>query len=190
LACKLGDTRLTGCLPSLLPAVLAAFALWAEANITATPLAPEQKERIAAVCSRIRFPAVPPDVLLNYWACFKWLQAYDPNKDLLLRAVGSLACLLTPNALLLLLDDVCTLYGRYRRAGPPLAQSAVQLATAVDANQRALWQSSLFHPPNLFDAADAAAARELEAACRFWWTPRVPALLSDTNAATFQLQVT
>jgi len=77
----------------LLAAVLAAFAIWADANITAEPLAslaPEQRERVAAVCSRIRFPEVPPDVLLNYWTCFKWLQEYDKTKELLLRAVSRL----------------------------------------------------------------------------------------------------
>ncbi len=77
--------------------MLAAFALWANANIAVGPMAPEQRERVAAVCSRIRFPDVPPDVLLNCWACFKWLQAYDPNKDLLLRAVsGGLYRLASP----------------------------------------------------------------------------------------------
>lgn len=68
--------------------MLAAFALWADANIAAGPLSPADRQRIAAVCSRIRFPDVPPDVLLNYWAAFKWLQLYDSGKKLLLRAVG------------------------------------------------------------------------------------------------------
>ena len=57
-------------------------------NIAAEPLAPEERQRIAAVCSRIRFPDVPPDVLINYWTAFQWLQQYDPGKELLLRAVS------------------------------------------------------------------------------------------------------
>ncbi len=89
------NARLANQLSILLAAVLAAFAIWADANIAAeppTPLTPQQRERIAAVCSRIRFPEVPPNVLLNYWDCYEWLQAYDPNKELLLRAVSGLQC--------------------------------------------------------------------------------------------------
>ena len=71
-------------------AVLAAFALWANANIADVRLADDARGRIAAVCSCIRFPEVPPDVLINYWACFSWLQQYDRNRDLLLRAVSAL----------------------------------------------------------------------------------------------------
>lgn len=71
----------------LLAAVLAAFALWANENIDCEPLELEQRSWISAICSRIRFPDVPPDVLLNYWMRYEWLQAYDPSKDLLMRAV-------------------------------------------------------------------------------------------------------
>ena len=63
----------------------AAFALWENANIADVRLADDARDRIAAVCSLIRFPEVPPDVLINYWACFSWLQQYDRNRDLLLR---------------------------------------------------------------------------------------------------------
>ncbi|KAI7842075.1 hypothetical protein COHA_004271 [Chlorella ohadii] len=130
-------------------AVLAAFATWAKANIGVQPFDPGQRDRVAAVCSRIRFPEVPPDVLMNYWTCFKWLQAYDPNKDLLLCA----------------------------------------LATANDSQQPALWLSSLSDPPLEGDAADGAAAKAVTTECLLWWTPRVPALVSDTDEVVFQLQI-
>ena len=174
----------------LLAAVLAAFELYdaADANIAVTPaepLAPEQRDRVAAICSRIRFPKVPPGVLLNYWACSKWLQAYDPNKDLL-RAVSAVWHRLWPWLLvqafdLLFLKLVAEL---------PLPPTALQITTAADPEQRALWQSSLPDPPYAGDVADAAAAQAAQAECLLWWTPRQPALVSDTDEATFHLQVT
>ena len=69
--------------------MLAAFALWADTNIAVEPLRDASRERTAAICSRIRFPEVPPDVLLNYWTAFSWLQQYDSGKELVLRAVRS-----------------------------------------------------------------------------------------------------
>ena len=56
-------------------AVLAAFASWADTNIAAGPLADSDRERIAAVCSRSRFPDIAPDVLVNYWDYFSWMPA-------------------------------------------------------------------------------------------------------------------
>jgi len=173
----------------LLAAVLAAFALWADANIAVTPaepLAPEQRQLIAAICSRIRFPKVPPGVLLNYWACYKWLQAYDTNKDLLLRAVSTVWHRLWPWLLVQAFD---LLFFKLV-AELPLPPTALQITTAADAEQRALWQSSLSDLPYAGDEADAAAAQAAQAECLLWWTPRKPALVSDTDEATFHLQVT
>ncbi|KAI7842076.1 hypothetical protein COHA_004272 [Chlorella ohadii] len=131
--------------------VLAAFALWADANINCEPEALVHRVWVAAVCSRIRFPEVPPDVLLNYWTSFKWLQAYDPNRDLLLCA----------------------------------------LATAADAQQRALWQSSMSAPPMDGDEADTFHAQQAKSLFLLWWTPRVPPSLpdSDIDTATFDFQL-
>jgi len=71
---------------------------------------------------------------------------------------------------------------------PPI--DALQLATAADAQQRALWHSSLSDPPSDRIEADATAAKAVMAECLLWWTPRAPALVPDTNSGTFQLQVT
>ncbi len=65
----------------------------------------------------------------------------------------------------------------------------LELATAADAQQRALWQSSLSDPPRDGDQRDAADAQAVAADCRLWWTPRVPPLVANTKEATFQLQV-
>ncbi len=70
-------------------AVLAAFAAWANANMPAGSLSEEAHQCIAAICSRIRFPELPPDVVLNYWACFGWLQQFDGTRELPLRAVSA-----------------------------------------------------------------------------------------------------
>ena len=53
-----------------------------------------------------------------------------------------------------------------------------------------MWHSSLSDPPLEGDEEDAAAAKAVKAECLLCWTPRVPALVPDTNSATFQLQVT
>ena len=78
------------------PAVMAAFAAWANANMAAGSLSEDAHQCIAAICSRIRFPELPPDVVLNYWACFGWLQQFDGSRELPLRAVsaGRAACFL------------------------------------------------------------------------------------------------
>ncbi|KAL4434365.1 hypothetical protein ABPG75_000806 [Micractinium tetrahymenae] len=62
--------------------VLAATLLWAE----------EQRSRItdsqlAELFSRIRFPDVPAGTLINYHRCFPMLRRFDPDKELLLRAI-------------------------------------------------------------------------------------------------------
>lgn len=163
----------------VLAAVLGAFAFWADTNVTAEPLAPEERQRITAVCSRIRFPEVPPDVLINYWTAFTWLQQYDPGKELLLRAVSG-DCLPLPSPSATCMLQRVTIY----------CCLVLQLATVADAQQRTLWQSSLSAPPRAGNEADAAALAEVQADCRLWWTPRAPALVCDTNEATFDLQVT
>lgn len=61
------DLRLRHCcLLQARGAVPATFALWENANIADVRLADDARDRIAAVCSLIRFPEVPPDVLINY----------------------------------------------------------------------------------------------------------------------------
>ncbi|KAI7842077.1 hypothetical protein COHA_004273 [Chlorella ohadii] len=67
--------------------VLAAFAAWANANMAAGSLSEEAHQGIAAIFSRIRFPELLPDVVLNYWACFGWLQQFDGTRELPLRAI-------------------------------------------------------------------------------------------------------
>ena len=167
--------------------MLGAFALWADTNIGVEPFDPGQRERVAAVCSRIRFPEVPADVLLNYWAFFKWLQRYDPSKDLLLRAVSAIWRWFAR------LHVSCNLLGTPAHScaeaagNQPLPFTAAQLVTASDVRQHTMWQSSLAVKSN---EAEAAATRAFTAECHLWWTPRAPALVSDTDEATFHLQVT
>lgn len=62
--------------------VLAAFAYWAQRN------KPVNTEQIAAICSRIRFPAIPLSVLHNYWRTHDFMQRFDPGDQILLRAVS------------------------------------------------------------------------------------------------------
>lgn len=77
------------------PAVLAAFAYWAERNIKATD--PGARERIATICCRIRFPAIPVSVLWNYHMRHEFMRIFDPDKALLFRAVRHQRfCLLAP----------------------------------------------------------------------------------------------
>ncbi|EFN57869.1 expressed protein [Chlorella variabilis] len=66
--------------------VLAAFAYWAERNIKATD--PGARERIATICCRIRFPAIPVSVLWNYHMRHEFMRIFDPDKALLFRAVA------------------------------------------------------------------------------------------------------
>ena len=81
----------------LFPAVLAAFAYWAEHNINSEDddedeedEGEEECERIQAICSRIRFPDIPASILLSYYSHFKFMRWFDPDKELLLRAVSEL----------------------------------------------------------------------------------------------------
>ena len=68
--------------------MLAAFVCWAELNIKAVDA--DKERRMAAICSCIRFPAIPAGVLLDYFRHYKCLRWFDPDKDLLLRAVSEL----------------------------------------------------------------------------------------------------
>lgn len=73
--------------------MLAAFAFWAEQNIK--EITPDARQRIAAICSRIRFPAIPSHILDNYYTCHSFMRTFDPNRELLFRAVRrqqSLVC--------------------------------------------------------------------------------------------------
>ena len=71
--------------------VLAAFSHWAELSISVVPAADaareQMKERIATICSRIRFPVIPASVLLNFYKGFEFMAWLDPEKELLMRAV-------------------------------------------------------------------------------------------------------
>ena len=66
--------------------MLAALAYWAERN--AASESTEHKRQVAAICRRIRFPDLPASALLMYHSRFKCLQLYDPNRDLVMRAVS------------------------------------------------------------------------------------------------------
>ena len=66
--------------------MLAALAYWAERN--AASESTEHKRQVAAICRRIRFPDILASALLMYHSRFKCLQLYDPNRNLLLRAVS------------------------------------------------------------------------------------------------------
>lgn len=74
-----------------LRSVLAAAALWFEesTSLTSANLASDSAMRRRAVelCSRIRFTAVPPHVLLSYHAASKLVQVFDPDKSQIMHAV-------------------------------------------------------------------------------------------------------
>ncbi|PRW39271.1 hypothetical protein C2E21_6885 [Chlorella sorokiniana] len=65
--------------------VLAALAYWLREALV------EQehpgRQRIASVCSRIRFPNIPPAMLHLYWAYWRFLREFDPNNAVLKHAV-------------------------------------------------------------------------------------------------------
>ncbi|EFN57315.1 hypothetical protein CHLNCDRAFT_143939 [Chlorella variabilis] len=69
--------------------VLAAFAFWADQNIKDTDR--DAGQRIAAICSCIRFPAIPGHILDNYYTCHSFMCTFDPNRELLFRAITSAA---------------------------------------------------------------------------------------------------
>lgn len=70
--------------------VLAAFCYWVESGPAGEhrDVVHEVHEaRLAAICSRIRLPVIPPSLLHSYWAQFRFLRRYDPGNQILLRAV-------------------------------------------------------------------------------------------------------
>lgn len=72
------------------PAVLAAAAQWFDRNLQLMPAA-QRKQRIDAICSLVRFPSVPPVILLSLYAAAEFLQEFDPDGQLLTLAVSSVA---------------------------------------------------------------------------------------------------
>jgi hypothetical protein len=66
--------------------VLAAFAFWAQQNIKETDA--DARQRIAAICSLIRFPDIPASVLLSYHKCHSFMRTFDPDRELLCMAVS------------------------------------------------------------------------------------------------------
>ncbi|PRW39125.1 secretion system E [Chlorella sorokiniana] len=65
--------------------VLAAFAMWADANLN---YGGSTGRDIIAICSRIRFPALPAGMLRNYWDHWTLLRHYfDPMSDVMYRAI-------------------------------------------------------------------------------------------------------
>ncbi len=73
-------------LSALVPAVLAAFAFWAQRNIKETDA--DARQRIAAICSLIRFPDIPASVLLSYHLCQSFMRTFDPDNRLQCMAVS------------------------------------------------------------------------------------------------------
>lgn len=63
-------------------AVLAACLYWADAQRRL------QDDQLAALLSRIRFPAVRPSVLMNYCRVFRSMDRFDPCGELVQRAVS------------------------------------------------------------------------------------------------------
>ena len=66
--------------------MLAALAYWADKN--AASGSAEHQRQVAAICNHIRFPDIPASLLINYHLRFQFLRRFDPDKELLLRAVG------------------------------------------------------------------------------------------------------
>lgn len=64
-------------------AVLAACLYWAEAQQEEL-----EEEQLAEMFSRIRFRAIPASLLLNYYHLHWMLDMFDPDKQLLMRAVS------------------------------------------------------------------------------------------------------
>ena len=71
-----------------LPAVLAAFAYWMERY--PHPFGIDLKQHTAVICSRIRFPAIPPSVLSMFYKHCSFIHIFDSDKELLIRAVSML----------------------------------------------------------------------------------------------------
>lgn len=69
--------------------VLAAFCCWVENGPADDRAGRSAVDRVAAICSRIRFPAIPPPLLHCYWAQFGFLRRFDPGNQILLRAVST-----------------------------------------------------------------------------------------------------
>ena len=63
--------------------VLAACLHWAEGREGMTT------EQLSELLCRIRFPSIPAATLLTYHRTFKGLQLFDPDRELLLRAVSN-----------------------------------------------------------------------------------------------------
>ena len=68
--------------------VLAAFCCWVESKPAGDRSRRDTDERIAAILSRIRLPAIPPALLHCFWAQFAFLRRWDPGNQILLRAVS------------------------------------------------------------------------------------------------------
>ncbi len=88
------------------PAVLAAFAFWAQRNIKETGA--DARQRIAAICSFIRFPDIPASVLLSYHKCHHFMRTFDPYRELLCVAVRQTAIMCTAKHSLSLLHFLST----------------------------------------------------------------------------------
>lgn len=68
--------------------VLAAFCIWVENRPPGDEVPRDAAEHVSAICSRIRFPEIPPSLLHAFWAQFAFLRSFDPGKQILLRAVS------------------------------------------------------------------------------------------------------
>ena len=67
--------------------VLAAFCCWVESVPAGDQARRDTDERVAAILSRIRLPAISPPLLHCFWAQFAFLRRWDRDGQILLRAV-------------------------------------------------------------------------------------------------------
>ena len=163
--------------------MLAAFAYWAELNIKEGDAGKE--ERIQAICSRIRFPDIPASVLLNYHAHYPFMRWFDPDKELLMRAVRSPYSASSPKPAQShqLLRHGCS------QPVVPQTATCMQIASAAEPEMRNIWGSAVTEVDNLADNdAEKATAGAIKAKMERWWLPRVPQLGAHPAPASLQFE--